>query len=175
MKQSRVPQREFHKRIEPWFEAEVMQMGPVHDHGGVHSSRRPDRVRGTLTYKPHNVPEVEILQCFQNFSALQLMAMVQKGQDCHWFSVNQMMGLVGWCWSAGPQGVGTKDSEPVHFYCQEFLSGYAPTASVPIQFEEVHMRFTNVAEWIRPFPPQSVWPTRRCDSKAACGVRSRNW
>ena len=115
-----------------------------------------DRVRGTLTYKPHNVPELEILQCFRSLPALQLMAMAQKRARLP-LVLGQSDDGVRWSvLECSPTSMGTENSEPVHFYCQEILSGHAHVAGATIQFEEVHMWFTNVAEWLRPFPPQAV-------------------
>lgn len=115
-----------------------------------------DRVPGTLTFKAHNVPELEILRCFQSLPALQLMAMAQKGARLP-LVLGQSDDGIGWTvFGCLPTKMGTENNEPVHFYCEELLSGYVHTANAAIQFEQVHMRFTNVAEWIRPFPPQSV-------------------
>src|SRR5262249_28569085 len=88
--------------------------------------------------------------------ALQLMAIAQKGSRLPLLLGKSDDGVDWSVLECLPTQMGTDNSQPVHFYCQEILSGYAHTASAPIQFEQVHLRFTNVAQWIRPFPPQSV-------------------
>lgn len=115
-----------------------------------------DRVPGTLTYKPHNLPELEILRCFQDLPALQLMGMAQKRVRLPLVLGQSDDGTEWSVLECVPTSMGTKNSEPVHFYCQEILRGYAHVAGATIQFKEVHVWFTNVAEWLRPFPPQAV-------------------